>query len=321
MYPHASGILKGVITICPDCGQTYGGPGACSLCGGALQPLDDPLLGQTIGPYRVTKLLGAGAMGRVYRAVQPAIGARVAVKVLSLEGQAMREGVDRFFAEARAVNHIRHDGIVNIIDLALLPDGRPYIVMEYLDGVPLSTVLRRRGALPLGTLAQLMAEVLEALAAAHAHGIIHRDLKPDNVWVTPTGRAKVLDFGIAKLDPSLSGHSSSTRSGAILGTPAYMSPEQAMAKPVDARSDLYSVGILLYEGVAGAAPFAAPSLYEMMRMHLEDPPPRLSRPGLPPVYESVIVKARWSMRNSAVARTSFVVRVMCSRGTAPAAER
>jgi serine/threonine-protein kinase len=160
---------------------------------------EDVLLGQMIGSWRVARLLGAGAMGRVYRAVQPAIGGRVAIKVLTVEAAGNRELVERFFAEARAVNLIHHENIVTVVDLATLPDGRPYIVMDYLDGAPLSAVIRRQGALPLGGVCLFIEEVLRALAAAHGKGIIHRDLKPDNLFVTAGGHARVLDFGIAKL--------------------------------------------------------------------------------------------------------------------------
>ncbi len=259
----------------------------------AIEPADDPLLGQQISSYRVTRLLGAGGMGRVYKAVQPSIGARVAIKVLAVEGNTDPSLVDRFFAEARAVNVIRHEQIVNILDLARLPDGRPYIVMEYLDGASLAAVLRQRGTLPLGAMARLAAEVLDALAAAHARAIVHRDLKPDNIWVTLSGRAKVLDFGIAKLDPGLSGAQQRTRAGSIMGTPPYMSPEQSLAKPVDLRSDLYSMGIILYECATGSVPFTAESLYEILRQHVETPPrpPRALRPDLPPAMEQVILRA------------------------------
>src|SRR5512140_2932494 len=168
--------------VCNECGQRYPDAGACPQDGWALVPWgDDPLLGEVIGNFRISKLLGAGGMGRVYAAVQPAIQGRVAVKVLSLDCAHNRELVDRFFAEARAVNLIRHENIVNVIDLAQLPDGRPYMVMEYLDGSPLSGVLAKRGPLPLGSAVALMGEVLDALAAAHAKGIVHRDLKPDNI--------------------------------------------------------------------------------------------------------------------------------------------
>src|SRR5512143_231028 len=146
-----------------------------------------------VGSYRVTRLLGQGGMGKVYKAVQPSIGARVAIKVLS---NAEPELVDRFFAEARAVNLIRHEQIVNVLDLSYLPDRRPYIVMEYLDGLPLSAHYKQRGRLPLGTLAQVIDQILDALAGAHARNIFHRDLKPDNVFVSPAGKVKVLDFGI-----------------------------------------------------------------------------------------------------------------------------
>src|SRR6185503_20147330 len=157
--------------------------------------------------------------------------------------------VDRFFAEAKAVNLIRHENIVNVLDLATLPDGRPYIIMEYLDGAPLASIIeyavQQRAPLPLGGLARLAAEVLDALAAAHAKGVVHRDLKPDNIFVTPAGHAKVLDFGIAKLQPELGG--SATHTGSLLGTPHYMSPEQAASRPVDQRTDLYAMGVILFE--------------------------------------------------------------------------
>src|SRR5690349_15051681 len=138
-------------------------------------------------------------MGRVYKGIHPGIRSRVAIKVLSHEHAARPELIERFFAEARAVNLIRHESIVNVLDLSWLPDGRPCIVMEYLDGMPLSHAIAARGRLPVGTLARVMGEVLGALGAAHQKGVVHRDVKPDNIFVSLEGRAKVLDFGIAKL--------------------------------------------------------------------------------------------------------------------------
>jgi serine/threonine-protein kinase len=256
---------------------------------------DDLLLGQTVGVYRIARLLGIGGMGRVYKGVHPAIGSRVAIKVLSRECSDRRDLVDRFFSEAKAVNLIRHESIVNVLDLATLPDGRPYIVMEYLDGLPLSAIIERTHeagqVLPLGGVARLVAEVLDALAAAHGKGIVHRDLKPDNIFVTPAGRAKVLDFGIAKLQPELGG--SSTHTGSLLGTPHYMSPEQANGRPVDARADIYAAGVILFECTTLQKPFVADSLFELLRKHVEAPPPspRALRRDMPEGMEHVILAA------------------------------
>jgi predicted Ser/Thr protein kinase len=255
---------------------------------------DDPMIGSQLGAYRVESLLGIGGMGRVYKGVHPKIGSRVAIKVLSRECSDRRDLVERFFAEAKAVNVVAHESIVNVLDLSMLPDGRPYIVMEYLDGAPLAALIeqaRTRGPLPIGAVARLVAEILDALGAAHAKGIIHRDLKPDNVYVSPAGRAKVLDFGIAKLQPELGG--SSTHTGSLLGTPHYMSPEQASGRPVDARADLYSIGVILFECLTLQKPFVADSLFELLRKHIETPPPppRALRPDLPPELEHVILTA------------------------------
>ena len=280
--------------VCPECGQSEARAGHCTADGARLADgSTDALLGQTIGSYRIARLIGAGGMGSVYKAVQPSIGSRVAIKLLSHDPARSPSLVERFFSEARAVNVIRHEHIVNVLDLSALPDGRPYIVMEYLDGEPLASVLERRGALPLGTLARMISEVLDALGAAHAKGVVHRDLKPDNLFVSPNGHMKVLDFGIAKLRGEIGTPGDGTRTGALLGTPHYMAPEQAMARPVDARADLYAVGVILYEAATGKKPFDAPSLFELLRLHIErrPEPPRMLRPEIPPAYESVILRA------------------------------
>jgi serine/threonine-protein kinase len=281
--------------VCSECGFSQPAQGRCSADGTPLLPVgEDVLLGTPIGVYRVARLLGIGGMGRVYKAVHPAIGSRVAIKVLSRECSDRRDLVERFFSEAKAVNLIRHEGIVNVLDLAVLPDGRPYIIMEYLDGAPLSAIVEQsvqhRAALPLGGIARLAVEVLDALGAAHAKNIVHRDLKPDNIYVAPSGRSKVLDFGIAKLS-DVTG--TATRTGSLLGTPHYMSPEQAMGRVVDHRSDLYAIGVILFECATGHKPFAADALFDLLRMHIEAPPPspRSLRPDMPPELEQVILAA------------------------------
>jgi serine/threonine protein kinase len=282
------------MNVCPECGLAYDDGGFCSQDGAQLVVTSgDPLLGTMVGPYRVAHLVGTGGMGRVYKGVNPTIRSRVAIKVLSHECSQRPDLIDRFFAEARAVNLIRHESIVNVLDLSKLSDGRPYIVMEYLDGSPLGQVIAQRGRLPTGTLARLMSEVLSALGGAHEKGVIHRDIKPDNIFVTLQGRAKILDFGIAKLATEDRHGNDPTRAGSLLGTPHYMSPEQAQSLPVDARADLYAIGVILYEGATGRKPFTGTSVYEILRGHIELPPipPRHVVPDLAPALEQVILRA------------------------------
>ncbi len=279
--------------VCPECGNSQDAPGFCTEDGTAYADGSaDRLLGQLVGRYRVARMIGKGGMGEVYLGVQPEIGSRVAIKVLPPERAENHSLVDRFFAEARAVNLIRHEGIVNVLDLSTLPDGRPFIVMEFLEGAPLSSVIAR-GPIPLGTLANLAIDVAGALGAAHGAGIIHRDLKPDNVFVTATGRPKVLDFGIAKLRPELGAAEVATQTGALLGTPHYMSSEQALGRVVDHRSDIYSLGVILFEAATGQRPFDSDSLFELLKLHVETPAPSpLSlKPDMPPAYAAVILRA------------------------------
>src|SRR5688500_17399279 len=174
--------------VCGACGQRFDAGGYCSTDGQPLVASQDPMLGTDVGRYRIARLLGVGGMGQVYLGVQPMIGSRVAIKVLSNECSRNPELLDRFFAEARAVNLIRHESIVSVIDMAVLPGGRPYIIMEFVEGQTLGEIVRA-GMAPIGGVVQVMTEILSALGAAHTLGIVHRDLKPDNVLVTAEGHA------------------------------------------------------------------------------------------------------------------------------------
>jgi len=278
--------------VCADCGSSSPRAGRCTADGTVRTMTDDAFLGVEVGPYRLARLLGRGGMGRVYLGVQPAVGGRVAIKLLSDDACDKPELVDRFFTEARAVNLIHHEGIVRVLDFTQVASGRPAIVMELVDGRTLREIIQA-GRLPLGGVVQVMIEVLTALHAAHEIGIVHRDLKPDNVIVTASGRAKVLDFGIAKLAASAPVAGPRTRTDATLGTPHYMSPEQIGRGTVDARSDVYAAGVVMFEAVARRRPFEGLRDFDLMLAHVESPPPspREFRPDLPQALADVIVRA------------------------------
>ena len=297
--------------VCAECGSRSEQAGPCHREGAARLATDDAFLGMEVGPYHLARLLGRGGMGRVYLGVQPAVGGRVAIKLLSDDACEKPSLIERFFTEARAVNLINHEGIARVFDFTETPTGRPAIVMELVEGKTLREIIRA-GKVPLGGLVQVMIEVLSALTAAHDIGIIHRDLKPDNIIVTPSGRAKVLDFGIAKLAADLPGAGPSTRSGAMLGTPHYMSPEQIGRGTVDGRSDVYSAGVVLFEAITGQKPFEGLGHFDLLVAQVErqPPSPRTLRPDLPEALASVVQGAMAKQRGERFASASALANAL-----------
>ncbi|HEY0987132.1 MAG TPA: serine/threonine-protein kinase, partial [Kofleriaceae bacterium] len=268
--------------VCPACGELGGAAGECSRDGTAYERCDgDPLVGEDVAGYRIVQLIGRGGMGRVYRAVQRSIGAHVAIKVLSHELAHDPEVAERFVAEPRIANLVRHDALVQILGLGVLADGRPYQVMEHLVGASLASLLERHGALPVGRMCELVREALGALQALHERGIVHRDVKPSNLFVTAGGRLKLLDFGIAKLRDGRN----LTHSGQSLGTPEYMAPEQAAGGRVDHRADLYALGVVLFEGVTGERPFAGRAVDALVE---RDAPPAVAPAALDAVIRTAM---------------------------------
>ena len=260
----------------------------------------DPLIGVTIGNYEVRYKIGVGGMGAVYMAEHPLIGKKVALKVLHSEFSSNEDVVTRFFHEAKAVNDIQHPNIVDILDYGVIPSQGPntvYFIMEFLDGVSLAQLFRDEAPLAPERALAIALQIADALGASHSKGIVHRDLKPDNIMLIQRGRetdfVKVLDFGIAKLTGEHKG-SMRTRTGIVMGTPAYMSPEQCEGRgSVDHRTDVYALGILLYEMLTGQVPFTGEGYGEILVKHLTQPPPAPStiRGVLPPHVEAVVLKA------------------------------
>jgi eukaryotic-like serine/threonine-protein kinase len=262
-------------------------------------PLSTELVaGMIVGEYKIDKKIGEGGMGAVYSATHPMIGKRAAIKVISAALGTDASAVNRFVQEARSVNQIGHPNIVDVFAFGELPDGRNYFVMEYLHGESLADRIGRV-AMPLGEAVEILDQVADALEAAHEKQIVHRDLKPDNVYLASVrgGRTlvKLLDFGIAKLsspDGPGSGGVQKTRTGMMMGTPGYLSPEQARGKNVDHRTDIYALGCMVFEIVCGRLPFVADNAMDIVLMHMTEPAVRASNiwPDIPPQLDDVIAK-------------------------------
>jgi serine/threonine protein kinase len=252
------------------------------------------LTGQLLdGRYQIDYVLGVGSMGIVYGARHAAVGKLVAVKALRAHLASDAEAIQRFNAEATAATSIGNQHIVETYDFGRLPDGTAYMVMEYLEGRSLAELIEGWSPLPLERITKIGVQIAEALNAAHLAGIVHRDLKPDNVFLCEreddVDFVKILDFGIAKFGVS---QARLTQAGAVFGTPAYMSPEQALGKATDGRTDIYALGVMLYEMACGRVPFQGENAIAVLSMHANEEPEALSarKPDVSPELEAIVDK-------------------------------
>ncbi|HTZ00080.1 MAG TPA: protein kinase [Rhodocyclaceae bacterium] len=242
-----------------------------------------------LGRYEITGKLGEGAMGVVYRAFDPLLEREVAVKTIKLDltPAEQAEFESRFFKEARSAARLNHPAIVTVFDAGKESD-MAYIAMELLDGTDLRKLITKDERLPIERVVEIVAQVADGLDYAHQNGVVHRDVKPANIMVLNTGAVRIADFGIAQLQSG-----ARTMTGQILGTPKYMSPEQIMGKPVDGRSDIFSLGIVLYQLLTGVSPFDASSVSTIMYRVISEPamPPTLIIRDVPRAFEVILAKA------------------------------
>ena len=242
-------------------------------------------LPERIGHYRVVDRIGRGAMGVVYSARDERTGRAVALKVMMADLEGDKETRERFAREANVSGRMAHRNVINVYELAE-EDGRMYMVMELLEGDTLNDYMKQVGSLSLEHTLDLMMQVCEGLAIAHAHGVVHRDIKPGNLFVLRDGGLKILDFGVARL-----ANSSMTASGFIVGTPDFMSPEQARGRAIDQRSDVFSAGAVFYYMLSSVKPFAAPDLPAVLHKVNSENPPALGPDVCPPGLWRILMKA------------------------------
>ena len=241
--------------------------------------------GMTVGPYRIDGLLGHGGMGVVYQVEHTLLRKPCAMKVL--RGDLLESDTDsvrRFMREARAAARVRHDGIVDVTDFGQLSDGRPYLVMALLEGQPLSDIIEEEGALAPARAIEVMRQAARALSAAHQHGVVHRDFTPSNIFlesIEGTDRVTLVDFGAARVPDPDCENIPDGPPGIVLGTPYYMAPEQARGWEMDARSDIYSLGVVFFEALSGNVPFDGESVKSIVRQHVLDEAPRCTSPNEP----------------------------------------
>ncbi len=288
---------------CVNCGGRYGSDEVvCPKDGGILVAAkNEPLVGQVIeGKYEILEVLGGGGMGLVYKAKHLLMNRTVAIKMLLPEVIGSETALARFQQEAQAASSLNHPNILTVFDFGQTADGKPYLVMDYLEGKALSEVLDKEGHLPLARAVPIFIQICSGLAHAHQKGVIHRDLKPANIMLVDfEGQAdfvKIVDFGIAKLLSKEDGHSVNlTQTGQIFGSPLYMSPEQCRGTGLDARSDIYSLGCVMYRTVSGESPFLGQDALEAMFKQVNDVPRPFSDccPDfkIPPNFEAIVTKA------------------------------
>jgi eukaryotic-like serine/threonine-protein kinase len=285
-----------MVALCPMCGKQFSDAVYCPTDGVRLVPEHEgqERIGKTIDDrYRIVRKVGQGGSGEVFEAEHVYIRKRVALKLLRSQLPSRAEAIQRLRREAQATSAIGHPGIVKIEDFGTTEDGVVFMAMEWLEGEPLDVAIER-GAMPVERALDLALQTCEALAAAHDAGVIHRDLKPENIFLvrTPAGaQAKILDFGVAKLTTA---EARLTATGMVVGTPYYMAPEQAAGRDVDGRSDIYALGVILYEMVTGTLPFTGDTALAVIHMHLEQAPepPRKRAPaqGIPADVEALILR-------------------------------
>lgn len=294
----ATSLAEGA-RFCVECGapQPVTAGSRATVAGQpSAEPAPDPRIGLTIeGRYRLDARLGQGGMATVYRATRLLIGDVVAVKLLHAEQLRDAQGLERFRREAQAAARIKHSNAVTIHDFGVTADGLAYLVMELVEGTSLRALLKERGPLVPSTAIEIIGQVCSALDEAHAQNVVHRDLKPDNIIVRTSANGvhvKVLDFGIARLrDAGDAGNL--TQTGSVMGTPHYMSPEQCLGEELDGRSDIYSIGVLLYEMLAGIVPFNSPTSMAVVVQHVNTTPAsiRVLNVSIPASVEAVVMRA------------------------------